>query len=166
MFGPWVTRQAPESALLRELGERLGRLRSVTAFTRAVALGYAHDELSAGDIAWHLERVLPLVERFIERVELPGFWELCDRLRDAEDFGTLAAEFEVEAEFAPHWWAQAVFKWSGARDPVRTLAAIANHFALAVPELHREPLFWCSGVAKPGLDPWARSPPPRGHRAL
>jgi hypothetical protein len=132
---------ATKAALLREYAERLGKLRTVTAFTRAVALECAQVMLTADQLAWHLGRVLPLVERFIEPFPLPELPVVCSRLRGA-DFPTLAAYFEMEQEFSPIWWALANFKWFQVRDLPRILLASANHYALPFLEVHQHPLLF------------------------
>jgi hypothetical protein len=128
-----------KEALLLELYERLAPLRTVTAFTKMVAMGAAQHEDDDAELAWYLTHILPIIEKFIEPIEYPEFLELCSRIGNTHEEFELAKEFEFSEDFTPMSWFMANNQWAQARDQPRQLAALANHFAIPIAGMHREP---------------------------
>lgn len=134
--------------LLIQYEQRLEDLRCVTPITRKIALEFAESELEAVDLEWYLARVLPLIERFVdpaESGELDEFWELTSQI---DDPSSLSEAFGMAADFSLLFWFEALSMWYAQRELPRSLTCIANHLALPIVDLHREPMCFCTIVAQ------------------
>lgn len=131
--------------LLNELRERLSRLRTVASTTVAFSMSYAESEVNAADLKWYLERVLPIIEEYVEKADLEGFEGLCREMRYADD-ETLKQILGVPPDMPYVPWGMAAFQLMSI-SPSMALYAISNHFGSTVMDLHREPMLLCGHIA-------------------
>ena len=111
--------------LRRELLRRLAQLKCVSLPAKRLIAEIATGWMTREQLENYLNRKLPIVERFIDCVDIPAFQVLCKQVGNSKDLNGVLSALGIAGNLHDLVWLEAVNDGSS---PAHQLVCLAHHF--------------------------------------